>query len=90
MRKARWTGRPLQELAIAVGSALLAPLIIGLLLDALLGWAPLMLFVGSSIGILAGTVVVVRITVRRMKALAEPATNASSSEAVAFGEEDRA
>jgi F0F1-type ATP synthase assembly protein I len=90
MKKARWMGRPLQELAIAGGSALLAPVILGWLLDGLLGRAPLMLFVGSSIGVLAGTIVVVRITVRRIEALSQPTASAGSHEAVSFGEEDRA
>ncbi len=90
MSKARVVERPLLELAVAVGIALGAPLLLGLLLDALFGRAPLLLFVGGSVGIVAGTIVVVRISVRRMKALSELTANAVSREEVSFGEEDRA
>jgi len=90
MSKAHVVERPLLELAVAVGIALGAPLLLGLLLDALFGRAPLLLFVGGSVGIVAGTIVVVRISVRRMKALSELTANAVSREEVSFGEEDRA
>jgi F0F1-type ATP synthase assembly protein I len=90
MNRAREMSHPLQELAIAAGIALLAPLLMGLLLDALLGRAPLMLFVGGSVGILTGTIVVVRITVRRMRVLSEPTADAVNPEEVSFGEEDQA
>ena len=90
MSKAHGVERPLLELAVAAGIALGAPLMLGLLLDVLLGRAPLMLFIGGSVGIVAGTIVVVRISVRRMKALSELTADAVSPEEVSFGEEDRA
>jgi len=71
MSRAHVAGGLWRELIIAVGIALGTPLAVGLLLDALLGWAPLMFFVGGSVGILAGTILVVRSTLRRMKALSE-------------------
>jgi len=90
MSRAHVAGRPWRELIIAVGMALGTPLAVGLLLDALFGWAPLMFFVGGSVGILAGTIVVVRSTLRRMKALSELPADVGSREAVSFGKEDRA
>ncbi len=90
MNKVRLMGRPLQELASAVGIALLAPLALGLVLDRWLGSAPLMLFVGSSIGTVVGTIAVVRITLRHMRTVAEPVTSADSPEEGSFGKEDRA
>jgi F0F1-type ATP synthase assembly protein I len=77
MSKTRGSNGPLVELAVAAGIALGAPLVLGFLLDALLDRAPLMLFVGGSVGIVAGTIVVVRISVRRMKALSEQAADAA-------------
>jgi F0F1-type ATP synthase assembly protein I len=90
MSKAHVVERPLLELAGAVGIALGAPLLLGLLLDALLDRTPLLLFVGGCVGIVAGTIVVVHISVRRMKALSGLAADAVGRDGVSFGEEDRA
>lgn len=81
---------PLRQLIAVVVLSLLAPLGLGLALDGLLGSAPLALFVCSVIGILAGTVGVVRIMTRQFGFLAVPAPPAENSVKAANGKEDRA
>ncbi len=75
---------------VTVGMALLIPLLVGLGLDALLGRGPVMFFVGASAGIVIGTIAVVRIVLRRLRAFAEPKMEPESLQEVSFGEEDRA
>lgn len=90
MRSVRPAPHPLWKLAVAVGAALLAPLLAGAGLDALLGHAPWMLFVGGCIGILTGTIVVVRTMARRIAALSEPTRPGETGVGTSWGEEDRA
>ncbi|GEM_PF-3495171 len=80
----------LVELTIAVSLSLLMPLLLGLGLDALLGRGPVMFFIGGSAGIVIGTIVVVRIVLRRLRALTEPMTGTANPQEFSFGEEDRA
>lgn len=89
MSKAHGVERLLLELAGAVGIALGAPLLLGLLLDALLGRAPLMLFVGGCVGIVAGTIVVVRIMARRITALGHPTPSVGRPAEASSEREDR-
>jgi F0F1-type ATP synthase assembly protein I len=86
----RLRGSLVAELTIATGVALLTPLVLGVWLDALLGRGPVLLFAGGSIGILIGTIVVVRIAMRRLKALSEPTTDNERRQGISLGEEDRA
>ena len=86
----RFGKTPWRQLVAVVGLSLLAPLGLGLTLDYLLGSAPLALFACGVIGILAGTVGVVRIMTRQFGLLVAPAPPAESSMKAANGKEDRA
>jgi F0F1-type ATP synthase assembly protein I len=80
----------LPQLAAVAGLAMLAPLALGLALDYLFGTAPLGLLICAAIGIVAATIIVVRITTRQMAALAPPVTSAGSPDEGANEKEDRA
>jgi F0F1-type ATP synthase assembly protein I len=67
----------------------LVPLGLGLWLDRRLGTAPLVLLICASIGIIAGTIGIVRIAGRTLEALGTPETEAGSHSPVS-GQEDRA
>jgi len=88
--KKRLGKSPLPQLVAVVCLAMLAPLGLGLVLDYLFGTAPLGLFVCAVIGIMAATIAIVRITTRRMAALAQPATSAGSPDEGSNEKEDRA
>jgi F0F1-type ATP synthase assembly protein I len=81
---------PVSQLVAVVFVATLAPLGLGLVLDYWFGTAPLGLFVCAVIGILAATIVIVRIITRQMTALAQSASSAGSSHEGANEKEDRA
>ena len=79
----------LLRLIVVVGGVLLAPLAAGLLLDFWLDRSPLWLFVGGCAGILAGTIVVVRIMARRIAALGRPTPAIENLAEVPSEREDR-
>lgn len=61
----------LLRLVGAISAALLLPVGLGLGVDYVSGRAPLFLFFGAIIGIVVGTVAVVRITTRKIETLTE-------------------
>ena len=80
----------LPQLVAVVCLALLAPLALGVAIDYLFGTAPLGLLICAAMGIVAATIITVRITTRQMAALAPPATSAGSPDEGSNEKEDRA
>ena len=81
---------PFLQLVAVACLALLAPLALGLTIDYLFGTTPLGLLICAAIGIVAATIITVRITTRQMAALAPPATSAGSPDEGSNEKEDRA
>jgi F0F1-type ATP synthase assembly protein I len=67
-----WRVGPLLQLSWVVAVSTLIPLGIGILLDRWLRTAPLFILIGALVGILAGTVGAVRITLKSIDALSPP------------------
>ena len=88
--KKRLEKSPFLQLVAVACLALLAPLALGLTIDYLFGTTPLGLLICAAIGILAATIITVRITTRQMAALAPPATSAGSPDEGSSEKEDRA
>ena len=80
----------LPQLVAVVGLAMLAPLALGLTIDHLFGTTPLGLLICAAIGIVAATIITVRITTRQMAALAPSVTSAGSPDEGSNEKEDRA
>jgi F0F1-type ATP synthase assembly protein I len=80
----------LPQLVAVVGLAMLAPLALGLTLDYLFGTTPLGLLICAATGIVAATIITVRITTRQMATLAPPAASAGSPDEGSNEKEDRA
>ena len=80
----------LPQLVAVVCLALLAPLALGLTIDYLFGTTPWGLLICAAIGIVAATIITVRITTRQMAALAPPAPAAGSPDEGSNEKEDRA
>jgi len=81
---------PFLKLVAVACLALLAPLALGLTIDYLFGTTPLGLLICAAIGIVAATIITVRITTRQMAALAPPVTSAGSPDEGSNEKEDRA
>ena len=81
---------PFLQLVAVACLALLAPLALGLTIDYLFGTTPLGLLICAAIGIVAATIITVRITTRQMAALAPPAPSAGSPDEGSNEKEDRA
>jgi len=81
---------PFLQLVAVACLALLAPLALGLTIDYLFGTTPLGLLICAAIGIVAATIITVRITTRQMAALAPPVTSAGSPDEGSNEKEDRA
>ncbi len=88
--KKRLGKSPLLQLVAVACLALLAPLALGLAIDYLFGTTPLGLLICAAIGILAATIITVRITTRQMAALAPPVASAGSPDEGSNEKEDRA
>jgi F0F1-type ATP synthase assembly protein I len=80
----------LLRLLVIVAAVLLGPLAIGLALDRLLGSAPFGLFVCAAVGILAGTIVIVRISSHAIAVSAEPGAPVDIADEGSDRKEDRA
>jgi F0F1-type ATP synthase assembly protein I len=80
----------LPQLVAVVGLAMLAPLALGLTIDYLFGTTPLGLLICAAIGIVAATIITVRITTRQMAALTPPVTSAGSPDEGSSEKENRA
>jgi F0F1-type ATP synthase assembly protein I len=80
----------LLRLLVIVAGVLLGPLAIGLALDRLLGSAPVGLFVAAAVGILAGTVTVVRLSSHAIEVSAEPGAPVDIAGEGSDRKEDRA
>jgi len=70
--------------------ATLVPLGLGLLLDYRLGTSPLFVLVLASLGIMGGTIGIVRVASRRLEALGTVSQAEADSDSPVNGEEDRA
>ena len=81
---------PFLQLVAVACLALLAPLALGLTIVYLFGSTPLGLLICAAIGIVAATIITVRITTRQMAALAPPVTSAGSPDEGSNEKEDRA
>ncbi len=81
---------PVVRLGWAVALSLLLPLGLGIVLDRRLASAPLFMFVGALIGIVAGTLATVRIAGRAIEALGHPPDAGVGPDHLPEGKEDRA
>jgi len=75
-----WRIGPLLQMSWVIALATLIPLGAGILADRLLGTAPLFILLGGLIGILAGTVGTVRVTIRAIEALSPSAPKGNGGE----------
>ncbi|MGC8779832.1 MAG: hypothetical protein ACP5UQ_03115 [Anaerolineae bacterium] len=73
------------RLIVAFGAGVGVPLLLALALGAMLKQPLLALFLGGSIGILAGTLLVVRITIRQLQALATAGSTNENPDVQASG-----
>ena len=80
----------LPQLVAVVGLAMLAPLALGLTIDYLFGTTPFGLLICAAIGIVAATIITVRITTRQMAALAPSVPSTGSPDEGSNEKEDRA
>ena len=71
--------KPILRMGWMVALALVVPLCLGLWLDHRLGTAPLFVLAGALVGILAATVIAVRIAGREIEALGAPPQAASAN-----------